>query len=72
VFAQQSITPLKILLKQIDTLIFRGSPTNNKGFRYDTLYAEQVDHLAKVRFKNKKINMDKYGVTPDGSISLYQ
>ncbi len=66
------VYPLKQLLHNIDTLIVQGHPMNNKGFRYDTLFKMDIQHLANQSFFNKNIEVGEYGATPMGIIHLYK
>ena len=71
-FGQKNIFPFKEILKNYDTIIFRGSPTNNRGFKYDTFFVNSISKFKQLSFINKKVQIEKYGVTPSGSISFYK
>jgi hypothetical protein len=71
-YGQKTIFPFEEVLKKMDTLVFIGSPTNNKGFKYDTLFANNILKLRQLSFTDRKVQIEKYGVTPNGSISFYK
>ena len=69
---QKAVYPFKSILKNIDTVIFRGSPTNNRSNKLDTFYIDDILKLRQLSFNNKKVQIENYGVTPQGSISFFK
>ena len=65
-----TVFPFMNLLKDTDTLVVRGGPKITKGAKTDTLYKAGIGQIAGLYFSDKDFDVEKYGVTPGGSIEL--
>ncbi|HNH21544.1 MAG TPA: hypothetical protein PLY26_05340, partial [Ferruginibacter sp.] len=65
-----TVFPFVNLLKDTDTLVVRGGPRIVKGERMDTLYKAGIGQIAGLYFSDKDFAVERYGVTPGGSIEL--
>lgn len=68
-FVNKKLTPLTFL-KDNDVLILKKSIIGFKNY-VDTLDANRIIDFSYMEFESKNYNVEKYGVTPDYSINIF-
>lgn len=70
--SQKIVFPFKNTFSYKDTLLIKGVASSKRFINLDTVFGNQVLDLKNLKFLNKKIVIENYGVTPQYSISIYK